>query len=117
MNKIDEIFDKITVFESREMTRERFRQAVTELMPTKKVIPSPKLRKKQTYIPYYGWCDVKGCENEGCSGGMVWPKTGYWTVCYHHSAMFREGKEQPEMKKLAIEREKRRGIDGILRKK
>ena len=29
--------------------------------------------------PYFGWCDVERCENEGCSGGMAWRDTGYWT--------------------------------------
>ena len=21
--------------------------------------------------PYFGWCNVEGCKNEGCSGGMA----------------------------------------------
>jgi len=59
--------------------------------------------------PYFGWCDVEGCENEGCSGGMAWDNTGkYWTVCHKHSQQHREGKPQPKMKQSAIERENRR---------
>jgi len=57
------------------------------------------------YIPYFGWCDVYGCDNEGCSGGMAWRTTGYWTVCYKHSADFRDGKPQPKMKQIAINKE------------
>jgi hypothetical protein len=72
--------------------------------------------KKEKYVPYFGWCDVKGCKNEGCSGGNAWRETGYWTVCTKHSVMYMEGKEQPEMKINSIKREKRRGIDGVLRK-
>jgi len=62
----------------------------------------------EPYEPYFGWCEVDGCENEGCSGGNAWRKTGYWTVCSEHSRKHREGKPQPKMKQLAIERENSR---------
>ncbi len=64
--------------------------------------------------PYMGWCDVKGCTNEGCSGGNAWRETGYWTVCYKHSDMYRKGEPQPEMKKWAIAREESRDANGYL---
>ena len=59
----------------------------------------------EEYEPYFGWCDVKGCDNEGCSGGIAWRNTGYWTVCSKHSAMERSGEPQPLMKQTAIGRE------------
>jgi len=58
--------------------------------------------------PYFGWCDVEGCNKEGCSGGMAWNDTGYWTVCTEHSQDYRAGKPQPKMKQEAIDREKSR---------
>ena len=64
--------------------------------------------------PYFGWCDVEGCDNEGCSGGNAWRETGYWTVCYKHSDEFRHNISQPRMKQSAIDRESRRGADGVL---
>jgi len=60
------------------------------------------------YEPYFGWCDVDGCENEGCSGGNAWRDSGYWTVCYKHSADYRKGLDQPKMKQISIERESKR---------
>jgi len=60
------------------------------------------------YEPYFGWCDVDGCENEGCSGGNAWRDTGYWTVCYKHSADHRNGLEQPKMKQTSVDRENKR---------
>lgn|SRR3990167_3593679 len=65
--------------------------------------------------PYFGWCDVDGCDNEGCSGGMAWRESGYWTVCSKHAQMHREGKDQPKMKQKAIDKEKTRKPDGTLR--
>jgi len=62
----------------------------------------------QDYEPYFGWCDIDGCKNEGCCGGIGWRKTGYWTLCTDHSRMAREGKKQPKMKQSAIKREKSR---------
>jgi len=64
--------------------------------------------------PYFGWCNVEGCQNEGANGGNCWRGTGYWTVCSKHASEYRAGKPQPKMKQSAIEREKRRGDDGIL---
>lgn len=64
--------------------------------------------------PYFGYCDVDGCDGEGCSGGNAWRETGYWTVCSEHSSICREGGEQPKMKQSAIDREDSRGADGIL---
>ena len=58
--------------------------------------------------PYFGYCDVEGCNKEGCSGGLAWCDTGYWIVCSEHSASYRLGNFQPIMKLSAIEREGRR---------
>lgn len=66
------------------------------------------------YEPYFGWCDVKGCENEGCMGGGVWADTGYWTVCSKHSDDYRKGKPKPKMKETAIKRESSRDEKGYL---
>jgi hypothetical protein len=62
----------------------------------------------EPYVPYFGWCDVSRCKNEGCCGGTEWRETGYWTLCSKHSQMAREGKDQPKMKQEAVKREKRR---------
>ena len=62
----------------------------------------------EKYEPYFGWCDVGRCKNEGCSGGVAWRETGYWTVCTEHSASARNGDLQPKMKQAAIKREKSR---------
>jgi hypothetical protein len=76
--------------------------------------------KPQTYTPieadepYFGWCDVEGCENEGCSGGIAWEDSGYWTVCHKHSDEYRKGLPQPKMKQTSIDRENSRGEDGRL---
>lgn len=71
---------------------------------------------KEPYEPYFGWCEVRGCTNEGSSGGSCWGETGYWTICFKHGMEFRDGKPQPEMKKTAIEREEYRKTqeDGFL---
>jgi hypothetical protein len=69
---------------------------------------------EEKYEPYFGWCDVEGCENEGANGGGCWRETGYWTFCSKHSAEHRAGKPQPPMKQTAIDREKSRGADGVL---
>lgn len=69
---------------------------------------------EEEYEPYFGWCDVDGCENEGANGGGCWRETGYWTVCSKHSSKYRAGEPQPPMKQTAIDREKRRGADGVL---
>jgi hypothetical protein len=62
----------------------------------------------EKYEPYFGWCDVSGCKNEGCSGGLAWKETGYWTVCSKHSTSARNGDPQPKMKQSAMKREKSR---------
>ena len=64
--------------------------------------------------PYFGWCNVEGCDNEGANGGGCWRETGYWTVCSKHSSEYRAGKSQPPMKQWAVEREKRRDENGVL---
>jgi len=33
------------------------------------ILTNPK--KEQEYEPYFGWCDVDGCKNEGCSIGII----------------------------------------------
>ena len=63
---------------------------------------------EDSYEPYFGWCDVAGCELEGCSGGNAWRESGYWTVCYKHADDYRNGKPQPEMKQSAIDKENSR---------
>ena len=71
--------------------------------------------KEYAYEPYFGWCDVSRCKNEGCSGGVAWRETGYWTVCSEHAASDRNGDPQPKMKQSAIKREKSRDkITGYL---
>lgn len=64
--------------------------------------------------PYFGWCDVSGCENEGCCGGTQWKQTGFWVLCSKHSADARDGKPQPKMKRYAISREQQRDNEGVL---
>jgi len=66
------------------------------------------LLENEKYEPYFGWCDVKGCKNEGSCGGICWKDTAYWTTCSEHSANNRAGAKQPKMKQSAIDREKRR---------
>lgn len=58
--------------------------------------------------PYFGWCNVKGCDDEACNGGSCWRETGYWNVCHKHSDMYRKGKPQPKMKQWAVDKEKSR---------
>jgi len=77
------------------------------------------MNKKDQYPkgekPYFDWCDVYGCNSEGCSGGNAWRDTGYWTVCSKHSQSYRNGDKQPRMKILAIDRENSRDkITGFL---
>lgn len=83
-------------------------------MENKKELSPASINVEQEYEPYFGWCDVEGCENEACRGGGVWSETGYWKVCGKHSAEFMEGKPQPRMKQSSIDREKSRGADGLL---
>lgn len=64
--------------------------------------------KDEDYEPYFGWCDVEGCDRGGCSGGNAWRETGYWTVCPVHAEDYRKGMPQPKMKQEAIDRENSR---------
>jgi len=64
---------------------------------------------------YWGVCDVKGCNEESCSGGMCWRDSGYWRVCRSCYQKFKEGKPQPQMKKRAIKRELNRDKYGYLK--
>jgi hypothetical protein len=66
------------------------------------------------YEPYFGWCDVSRCKNEGAAGGMYWKETGYWITCHKHCQDARDGKSQPKMRASAIRREKTRDkVTGI----
>lgn len=58
--------------------------------------------------PYFGWCDVEGCESEACSGGSAWRETGYWRICHKHSDEWRKGNPSPQMKQTAEDRENSR---------
>lgn len=64
--------------------------------------------KNHEYEPFFGWCEVEGCENEACSGGVAWKDTGYWFVCHKHMAQWRNGEKQPKMEEFAIKRENSR---------
>ena len=68
----------------------------------------------EEYEPYFGWCNVEGCENEGANGGNCWPETGYWTVCSKHAAEYRAGQPQPKMQQKYIDKEATRRPDGTL---
>lgn len=88
----------------------RFAQAVSVALKVES-----EMTEIQSREPYFGYCDIEGCDNEGASGGNCWRDTGYWTVCMKHSQEYREGKPQPKMMQSAIDREKTRGEDGILK--
>ena len=64
--------------------------------------------------PYFGWCDVAGCQCAAGSGGSGWRKSGYWRLCSKHILGYRDGEPQPKMKASAILREALRGADGCL---
>lgn len=67
------------------------------------------LPSDEEYIPYMGWCDVDGCDNEASSGGMAWNDTGYWKVCDMHAADFyKNNRPVPKMKASSIKRENSR---------
>ena len=68
----------------------------------------------EEYEPYFGWCDVNGCKNEGCSGGNAWRNSGYWTVCHTHAQSYRKGGIQPKMKDESVQRELSRDENGYL---
>jgi hypothetical protein len=80
----------------------------------RKLVKESDSDSEEEYDPYFGGCDVEGCEREVANCGVCWRDTGYWTVCSKHSQEYREGKPQPSMKQWAIDREKRRGKDGVL---
>jgi hypothetical protein len=63
---------------------------------------------KEEYEPYFGWCDIGGCDKEGACGGTGWRETGYWILCSDHSRMAREGQKQPTMKQSAVDKESHR---------
>lgn len=63
---------------------------------------------KELSEPYFGWCDVEGCDEEGCSGGNAWRDSGYWTVCSQHAQDHRDKKPQPKMKRASVEKENSR---------
>jgi len=90
-------------------------QTAEDIDNMKKLIEFYQSEENKPYEPYFGYCDVEGCDNEGCSGGRAWSETGYWTVCSKHSSSYRNGDLQPAMKQSAIDREKRRDkITGYL---
>ena len=68
----------------------------------------------EEYEPYFGWCNVEGCENEGANVGCCWRETGYWTVCSKHASEYRAGKPQPKMQQKYIDKEATRLPDGTL---
>ncbi len=74
----------------------------------------PKTDSDEEYEPYFGWCNVEGCENEGANGGCCWRETGYWTVCCKHASEYRAGKPQPKMQQKYIDKEATRLPDGTL---
>jgi hypothetical protein len=73
-----------------------------------------KSNDEQDNEPYFGWCDVDGCDNAGSSGGMGWRDTGYWTLCSIHFKYYHDKKPQPKMKDESIKRESTRDEDGRL---
>jgi len=73
-----------------------------------------KSNDEQDNEPYFGWCDVDGCNNAGSSGGMGWRDTGYWTLCSIHFKDYHDKKPQPKMKDESIKRESTRDEDGRL---
>lgn len=64
---------------------------------------------------FMGYCEVKGCNEEAVSGGNCWRETGWWAICDKHSKIWRAKEIQPKMNQSAINRESKRGKDGILR--
>lgn len=63
---------------------------------------------KKIHQDVTSWCDVDGCNIEGCCGGTAWRDKGYWVVCSKHSADSRKGLPMPKMKKESISRENSR---------
>ena len=85
-----------------------YNQAINDLTISQEKVERLNGDNEGEYEPYFGWCDVYDCGNEGCSGGNAWKETGYWTVCAKHSSDFRSGLPQPIMKQSAIDRENSR---------
>ena len=71
---------------------------------------------KSKKYPYWGMCDVDGCDEESCSGGVCWFDTGYWSICHKHYQSYLDDDSQPKMEKLAIAREKSRDKKGMVTK-
>lgn len=61
-------------------------------------------------------CDVEGCDNHRSCGGAFWKEAGYWVLCDKHFIAAIKQESQPKMKQEAIDREKLRGKDGVIRK-
>lgn len=60
---------------------------------------------KDERYPYWGVCEVEGCDEESCGGGSGWRETGYWALCRDHHKMALAGSKQPQMKPEAVARE------------
>ena len=104
--ELSTILRKVVLFDEKDKLETELIANIKELF--KESVPLDEQVSGEEYEPYFGWCDVNGCEGEGCSGGNAWRDTGYWTVCSKHADMYREGKQQPKMKKKAIDRENSR---------
>jgi len=55
-----------------------------------------------------GSCDVVGCTQISCCGGIYWSERGFWKLCQNHVPA-NKNDEFPLMKNDAIEREVLRG--------
>jgi len=104
---IDEVKALVDSYVAKKITISKLTERLNEIASVPDEMP-------ETYEPYFGWCNVEECENEGANGGCCWSETGYWTVCSKHASDYREGLPQPQMKQSAIDREKKRGADGVL---
>jgi len=106
----ESVTEKLTRIKEQYVTKKEF-DAMAEVIKHH-IIRIRELEKRIKQLendePYFGWCNVEGCEKEGCSGGNAWRGTGYWTVCDKHADDFRAGKPQPKMKQSAIDKENSR---------
>lgn len=50
--------------------------------------------------PYFNWCDVDGCGNEGCSGGNAWRETGYWKAATKNEIIGTSPREKQAAKRI-----------------